>query len=56
MEHYEIAAYGCLRTYARLMGKKDAEKLLQKTLDEEGATDQKLTDLAESTINLDAMK
>ncbi len=56
VEHYEIAAYGCLRTYARHMGNKDAERLLQMTLDEEGETDKKLTELAESGINIEAMR
>jgi ferritin-like metal-binding protein YciE len=46
VEHYEIAGYGCVRTYAQLMGDKQAAKTLQKTLDEEGATDKKLTELA----------
>ena len=53
-EHYEIAAYGCARTYARLLGETEAATLLQTTLDEEGATDKKLTDLAESVINVAA--
>ncbi len=56
VEHYEIAAYGCARTYARLLGNRDAEQLLQQTLDEEEATDKKLTKIAETSINLDAMK
>lgn len=54
VEHYEIAAYGCVRTYARMLGERDAEQLLQQTLDEEEATDRKLTDLAESSINVKA--
>jgi ferritin-like metal-binding protein YciE len=54
VEHYEIAAYGCLRTYARVLGNKKAEKLLQETLEEEGAADEKLTQLAESGINVAA--
>lgn len=54
VEHYEMAAYGCLRTYANLMGKKDVAKLLQQTLDEEGSTDKKLTMLAEA-INVEAL-
>lgn len=56
VEHYEIAAYGCARTYARMLGNRDAERLLQQTLDEEEATDKKLTELAESSINVEAMK
>ena len=54
VEHYEIAGYGCVRTYAKLLGNDEAAKLLQQTLDEEGMTDKKLTDLAESVINLQA--
>ena len=53
VEHYEIAGYGCVRTYAKLLGESKAAKLLQQTLDEEGATDKKLTQLAEK-INVDA--
>ena len=55
VEHYEIAGYGTVRTYAQLLGEKDAVKLLQQTLDEEGATDKKLTALAEA-INVEAME
>lgn len=54
VEHYEIAAYGCARTYARMLGERDAEKMLQQTLSEEEATDKKLTVLAESSINIQA--
>ncbi|MGI8906147.1 MAG: ferritin-like domain-containing protein [Candidatus Sumerlaeaceae bacterium] len=54
IEHYEIAAYGCLRTYARVLGDKKIEKLLQQTLDEEAAADEKLTELADAGINLAA--
>jgi len=53
VEHYEIAGYGCVRTYANLLGDKRAAKTLQKTLDEEGATDEKLTELAQR-INVQA--
>lgn len=53
VEHYEIAGYGCVRTYAELLGKKGMAQLLQKTLDEEKQTDEKLTVLAEG-INLEA--
>ena len=56
VEHYEIAGYGCARTYAELLGEKAAAKVLQQTLDEEGATDKKLTELAVSTINVAASK
>ena len=53
VEHYEMAGYGTARTYAQLLGDTAGAKLLQKTLDEEGATDKKLTKLAES-INVEA--
>lgn len=53
VEHYEIAAYGCVRTYANLLGESDAAKLLEQTLQEEKETDQKLTNLAEK-INVEA--
>jgi ferritin-like metal-binding protein YciE len=51
VEHYEIAAYGCLRTYAQLLGLDDADRLLQETLNEEEATDEALTALGEGGIN-----
>jgi len=54
VEHYEIAGYGTVRSYAKLLGNNAAAKLLQQTLDEEGNTDKKLTQLAESTINVQA--
>jgi ferritin-like metal-binding protein YciE len=53
VEHYEIAAYGCVRTYAELLGEDDAAQLLDQTLEEEKETDQKLTKLAEK-INVEA--
>jgi ferritin-like metal-binding protein YciE len=53
VEHYEIAGYGCVRTYAELLGESKAAKLLQQTLDEEKETDQKLTELARG-INIEA--
>ncbi len=53
VEHYEMAGYGTARTYAQLLGDMQGAKLLQKTLDEEGATDKKLTALA-SRINVSA--
>jgi ferritin-like metal-binding protein YciE len=53
VEHYEIAGYGCVRTYAERMGHQKAAKLLQKTLDEEGQTDKTLTLLA-TKINVKA--
>ena len=55
VEHYEIAAYGTVRTYANLLGEKDHVRLLQETLNEEGETDKLLTRLAESQINVEAM-
>ena len=54
VEHYEMAGYGCVRTYARQLGYAQAANLLQKTLDEEAAADQQLTALAENVINADA--
>src|SRR3954470_13045506 len=53
VEHYEIAGYGCVRTYAELLGESKAAKLLQQTLNEEGDTDKKLTQLAQQ-INVEA--
>lgn len=54
IEHYEIASYGTVRTYARMLGDDWSASLLQQTLDEEGRTDKKLTELAEREINLQA--
>ena len=56
VEHYEMAGYGCARTYAELLGDKEGAKLLQTTLNEEGETDKKLSKLAISVINLAADK
>jgi ferritin-like metal-binding protein YciE len=53
-EHYEMAAYGTLVAWARSMGHSDAERLLQETLNEEKAADEKLTSLAEGGINQEA--
>jgi ferritin-like metal-binding protein YciE len=53
VEHYEIAAYGCVSTWAQLLGESDANALLEKTLEEEKETDQKLTELSEQ-INVEA--
>jgi ferritin-like metal-binding protein YciE len=53
VEHYEIAGYGTVRTYAELLGDQEAVRLLQSTLDEEKETDVKLTKLA-SKINVQA--
>jgi ferritin-like metal-binding protein YciE len=54
VEHYEIAGYGCVRTFATLLGYEEAAALLQETLDEEAEADKKLTELAETAINVDA--
>src|SRR5437763_3740457 len=54
VEHYEIAGYGTLRTWAKLLGNQEAAALLQETLDEEGQTDKTLTNLAEKLINVKA--
>jgi ferritin-like metal-binding protein YciE len=54
VEHYEIAAYGTVRTYAELLGEDEAVTLLEQTLEEEKETDQKLSDLA-SDINVKAL-
>jgi len=56
VEHYEMAGYGCVRTFANLLGFTDAAALLQETLDEEGEADKKLTELAETVINVDALE
>ena len=55
VEHYEMAGYGTVRTWARLLGYDDQADLLQTTLDEEGMTDKQLTELAERMINLAAV-
>src|SRR4029077_210470 len=54
MEHYEIAAYGCARTYARRLNRLDEARLLQETLDDEGRADRRLTEIAEAHLNDDA--
>ena len=54
VEHYEITRYGSLIAWAKQLGRNDCALVLQKTLDEEKATDKKLTTLAESRINLRA--
>jgi len=53
VEHYEIAGYGCVSTYARILGEDQAVSLLRQTLEEEKETDEKLTELA-GIINLEA--
>lgn len=54
VEHYEIAAYGCARTFAARLGHADIAELLQESLDEEGNADEKLTEIAESVVNQEA--
>jgi ferritin-like metal-binding protein YciE len=54
VEHYEIASYGCICTYAEMLGYDQVHELLGQTLDEEETTDQKLTALAETVINVEA--
>jgi ferritin-like metal-binding protein YciE len=55
VEHYEIASYGSVRTFARLLGEKKAEQLLQATLDEESEANELLNELAESAVNPEAL-
>src|SRR5687768_6057045 len=54
VEHYEIASYGCVCTYAEMLGYDQAHDLLGQNLEEEEATDERLTALAESVINVEA--
>jgi ferritin-like metal-binding protein YciE len=54
VEHYEMAGYGTVRTYARQLGLGNHADVLQRTLDEEGETDHLLTSIAVSAVNLDA--
>ena len=54
VEHYEIAVYGTLATFAKLLGREEDADLLGQTLDEEKEADEMLTDIAESTINAEA--
>jgi ferritin-like metal-binding protein YciE len=54
VEHYEIAGYGCARTFAQQLGHGDAAALLQQTLDEEKAADEKLTEIALRSVNVEA--
>jgi ferritin-like metal-binding protein YciE len=55
-EHYEIATYGCVCAHARMLGDGDVVELLTQTLEEEKATDHKLTLLAERLVNLEAVE
>jgi len=54
VEHYEIAAYGCVATYAEMLGYEQVHKLLGQTLTEEEDTDERLSALAETLINVEA--
>lgn len=54
IEHYEIAAYGCVCAYARLMGRDEEADILQETLDEEKEADEILTDIADTSVNHEA--
>ena len=54
VEHYEIAGYGCVATYAQMLGRGEVQELLVETLDEEELTDQRLSELAETLINVRA--
>jgi len=56
VEHYEIAAYGSARTFAEILGLSQAATLLDQTLQEEKKADQKLTQLAETMINVEALQ
>jgi ferritin-like metal-binding protein YciE len=56
VEHYEISSYGTVRAYAQLLGDNAAVELLTLTLEEEVEADEKLTHLAESGINVEAME
>ena len=56
VEHYEMAGYGTVRTWARLLGHRDHARLLQQTLDEEGNADKILTEIAESFGNTQAAR
>lgn len=51
VEHYEIATYGTVRTYAQVLGERGVAKILEQTLKEEKATDKKLTSIAEGAVN-----
>jgi ferritin-like metal-binding protein YciE len=55
VEHYEIASYGSVCAFAELLGEKEAVKLLQQTLDEESAANEKLNELAEGIVNPEAL-
>lgn len=54
VEHYEIASYGCARTWANQLGLTEVAELLEETLEEEKNTDERLTEIAENMVNLEA--
>lgn len=54
VEHYEMAAYGCLRAFAKALGELEVARVLQATLDEEGDADRLLSQIAEFAVNLEA--
>jgi ferritin-like metal-binding protein YciE len=56
VEHYEIAAYGCIRSYANLLGLGDVASLVEESLEEEEAADQLLSELAETEVNAMALE
>ena len=56
VEHYEIAVYGCVRTYAEQLGFDRAARILQQTLQEEEEMDKRLTSIAQSRINVEAAR
>lgn len=55
VEHYEIASYGSVRTFANLLGQNDAAELLRSTLDEESEANELLNKLAQTTVNPEAL-
>lgn len=55
VEHYEMAGYGTVRTFAHQLGRDDLAQILQQTLDEEGEADKKLTQIAESQVNANTL-
>jgi ferritin-like metal-binding protein YciE len=55
VEHYEIAGYGTVRNFALRLGRRDVADLLQRTLEEEKATDKRLTEIAEESVNKEAV-
>jgi ferritin-like metal-binding protein YciE len=55
VEHYEIASYGTVRSWANLLGEEEAADLLQQTLDEEGEADKRLNELAQEIVNPEAL-